>query len=70
MVQPSRGSMAAARGDTEGADSVIQPGLQPEQQLTVLGCNCHRQVMALSPRQLFGASVLRAGQVPAAGTAG
>lgn len=51
-------------------DSVIQPGLQSEQQLTVPGCNCHRQVTALSPRQLFGASVFRAGQVPVAGTAG
>lgn len=70
MVRPHWGSVAAARGDTDGAGSVIQPGLQSEQQLTVLGCNCHRQVTAVSPRQLFGASVLRAGQVPAAGTAG
>lgn len=70
MVPPPRGSLAVARGDTDGADWVIQPDLQSEQQLTVLGCNCHRQVTAVSPRQLFGASVLRAGQVPAAGTAG
>lgn len=70
MARPRRGSTAATRGDSAGAGSVIQPGLQSEQQLTVPGCNCHRQVMALSPRQLFGASVFRAGQVPAAGTAG
>lgn len=58
MVRPHWGSVAAARGDTDGAGSMIQPGLQSEQQLTVLGCNCHRQVTAVSPRQLFGASVL------------
>lgn len=69
-VQPLWGFWGG-QGDAEGASTVIHRGLQTERQLNaVLGCNCHRAgVTVVYPRQLFGANVLRAGQVPAVGTA-